>query len=183
MPSEQPATEELFDVCDPDDRVIGQAPRSQVHAQNLLHRAAHVFVFNSRHELLVQVRSATKDQFPSCYTSSASGHLSTGEDYLESAQREMVEEIGISAALEFVTKMRASPDLAYEHTVLFRAVSDAVPCPDPDEVAEIRKFTIPDLLRHLEEQPEKFSLPFRILVEWYAAQNLAITEGPGMTFP
>ena len=35
--------EEIFDVVDQDDRVIGQAPRSEVHAQNLLHRAALQF--------------------------------------------------------------------------------------------------------------------------------------------
>ncbi len=166
-----PVSEEIFDVCDAADHVIGQAPRSYVHANKLLHRAAHVFVFNSRHELLVQVRSATKDEFPSCYTSSASGHLSTGEDYLESAQRELEEEIGITAPLVFLKKFPASPDLAYEHTVLYRAASDTPPCPDPREVAEILKFTLPDLLRHLQERPEKFSPPFRVLLEWYATQS------------
>src|SRR5690349_15619810 len=39
--------EEIFDVVDEHDHVIGQAPRSQVHAQGLLHRAASIFVFNS----------------------------------------------------------------------------------------------------------------------------------------
>ncbi len=165
-----PVPEEIFDVCDAEDHVIGQAPRSFVHANQLLHRAAHVFVFNSRQELLVQVRSATKDEFPLCYTSSASGHLSTGEDYLESAQRELEEEIGISAPLVFLAKFPASPELAYEHTVLYRASSDTPPCPDPGEVAEIRKFTLPDLMRHLQEQPEKFSSPFQVLLEWYVAQ-------------
>ena len=43
---------ELFDVVDPDDRVIGQATRGEVHARGLLHRAAHVFVINSNGELL-----------------------------------------------------------------------------------------------------------------------------------
>lgn len=162
-----PMPEEIFDVCDAEDRVIGQAPRSQVHAQKLLHRAAHVFVFNSRNELLVQVRSATKDEFPNCYTSSASGHLSTGEDYLESAQRELQEEIGIVAPLEFLVKFPASREMAWEHTVLFRTRSDAPPCPDPIEVAEIRQFTLPDLLRQLDQHPEIFSPPFRVLLEWY----------------
>lgn len=162
--------EEIFDVCDSEDRVIGQAPRSQVHAQKLLHRAAHVFVFNSRGELFVQVRSATKDEYPNCYTSSASGHLSTGEDYLGSAQRELQEEIGIVAPLEFLGKFPASKDMAWEHSVLYRAHSDAEPCPDPHEVAELRRFTLPDLLQELQQRPEIFSPPFRVLVEWYAAQ-------------
>ncbi len=162
--------EEVFDVCDSEGRVIGQAPRSYVHAQKLLHRAAHVFVFNSQNELLVQVRSATKDEFPNCYTSSASGHLSTGEDYLESAQRELQEEIGIVAPLEFLGKFPACQDLAWEHSVLYRAHSDSPPRPDPIEVAAIRQMTLPDLLKELEQQPEIFSPPFRVLVEWYVAK-------------
>src|SRR4051812_18180622 len=96
--------EEIFDVVDEDDRVIGQAPRSEVHARGLLHRAASVFVFNRDGQLLLQKRSATKDEFPGCWTSSASGHLSAGESYDESAPREMREEIGIDAPLEFLHK-------------------------------------------------------------------------------
>ena len=160
--------EEIFDICDQDDQVIGQAPRSVVHREKLLHRAAHIFVFNRNGQLLVQVRSATKDEFPLCYTSSASGHLSAGEDYLESAQRELAEEIGITAPLTFVAKFPACEDFAWEHTTLYRAESDATPQPDPGEVSGLLWFTLPDLLRHLSEFPEKFSPPFRKLVEWYA---------------
>jgi len=161
--------EEIFDVCDANDRVIGQERRSIVHRDKLVHRAAHVFVFNSRDELLVQVRSATKDEFPLCYTSSASGHLSAGEDYLESALRELREEIGLIAPLEFLGKFAATERFAWEHTVLYRARSDAVPRPDPIEVAEVLYFTIPELLQHLQECPERFSPPFQQLVEWYSS--------------
>jgi len=164
-------TEEIFDVCDANDQVIGQAPRSVVHRDRLLHRAAHVFVFNSQGELLVQVRSASKDEFPLCYTSSASGHLSAGEDYLESAQRELEEEVGLVAPLEFLGKFPASLQFAWEHTVLYRACCDQTPRPDPIEVSGLLWFAFPQLLRHLHEQPEKFSPPFLKLVEWYAKNH------------
>ena len=41
-------SEEIFDVVNERDEVIGRAPRSEVHARGLLHRATHVLVFNSR---------------------------------------------------------------------------------------------------------------------------------------
>ena len=81
--------DELFDICDADDRVIGQARRADVHAQNLLHRAVHVWVIRSDGRLVAQRRSATKDQYPNSLTSSASGHLDHGEDYLTAATREL----------------------------------------------------------------------------------------------
>src|SRR5262245_23856282 len=118
-------TEEIFDVVDEQDQVVGQAPRSVVHARRLLHRAVHVFVFNTRGELLLQKRSAHKDEYPLCYTSSASGHLSTGEAYESAAVRELDEELGLSGSLEWLAKFPAGPETSYEHTVLYRTTSDA----------------------------------------------------------
>ena len=57
-------SEEIFDVVDQDDKVLFQAPRSVVHANHWLHRAVHIFVFNSQGKLLVHRRSATKDEAP-----------------------------------------------------------------------------------------------------------------------
>src|SRR4051794_19553070 len=65
------ADEERFDVVDDRDQILGQAPRSEVHAQHWLHRAVHIFVFNTRGELLIHQRTATKDECPLMFTSSA----------------------------------------------------------------------------------------------------------------
>ena len=45
---------ELFDVVDAGDRVIGRATRRQVHARQLRHRAVHVLVFDMMGRLFVQ---------------------------------------------------------------------------------------------------------------------------------
>lgn len=160
-------SEEIFDVVDEHDQVIGQAPRSVVHAQRLWHRAASVFVFNSSGQLLLQFRSATKDEYPSCYTSSASGHLSAGEDYALSAEREMWEEIGLSAPLEFLAKFPAGPETANEFTALFRTQTDETPVGDPGEVAALEWMDLPSIRRLIEVNPERFTPPFRTLFDWY----------------
>lgn len=159
--------EEIFDVVDENDRVIGQAPRSEVHARGLLHRAASVFVFNRRGQLLLQKRSATKDEFPGCWTSSASGHLSAGESYDESAPREMWEEIGIDAPLEFLHKFVAGPETANEHTVLYRVVTDDVPKVDPGEIDFVRYFSLDEIAAMIAANPKDFTPPFRVMFEWY----------------
>ena len=49
--------EELFDVVDEQDEVLYSLVRSEVHRRLLLHRAVHVFVFNSAGQLLIHQRS------------------------------------------------------------------------------------------------------------------------------
>lgn len=165
MPADRP--NELFDVVDEADQVIGQATRQEVHERGLLHRAAHVFVTNSRGELLVQQRSSTKDSYPLHWTSSASGHLDAGESYLEAAGRELREEIGLEATLEFLVKLPAGPETSNEHTVLFGAISDENPIPDPSEVAAVASYSLDDLCSMLSDDPGRFDPPFRTLLRWY----------------
>ncbi|MEZ6058021.1 MAG: NUDIX domain-containing protein [Planctomycetaceae bacterium] len=161
------SADELFDVCDADDQVVGQATRGDIHAQSMLHRAVHIWVQNSAGELILHLRSTTKDQYPSCYTSSASGHLDAGESYLEAAHRELREELSLSGNLEFLTKLPASPETAFEHTVLYRLVTDAVPTPCPQEIAGIEYLSIKAISHRLREQPKLFTPPFRKLWQWF----------------
>ncbi|HUG92204.1 MAG TPA: NUDIX domain-containing protein, partial [Planctomycetaceae bacterium] len=158
--------EELFDVVDADDRVIGQAARSEVHARGLLHRAVHVFVFDAQGRLLVQRRSAAKDEYPLCYTSSASGHVAAGETYDETAPRELEEELGLSLPLERLGKFAASPELAREHSVLYRATSEDCPRPDPHEIESVVWLTLDEIAAMLVRTPAEFSPPFRVLFGW-----------------
>src|SRR5882672_4757083 len=90
--------DEIFDVVNERDEVIGQRTRGEVHRLGLLHRAVHVLVFNGRGELFLQKRSMQKDKFPGAWDSSASGHLDSGEDYDACAVRELREEIGLKVA-------------------------------------------------------------------------------------
>ena len=57
-------SQELLDVVDAEDRVIGVKTRGEIHAQGLMHRAVHILVFNSKGELFLQKRSMSKDENP-----------------------------------------------------------------------------------------------------------------------
>ena len=90
--------EEIFDVVNERDEVVGQNTRREVHRLGLKHRAVHVLVFNSRGETFLQKRSMTKDREPGKWDSSSSGHVDSGEDYDACAVRELREEIGLTVA-------------------------------------------------------------------------------------
>ena len=130
-----------------------------VHAKKLLHRAVHIFVFNSQGQLLIHRRSAAKDEYPLCYTSSASGHVSAGETYDECAPREMQEEIGLSAPLTFLHKFPATPETAHEHTVLYQTVTDDPPTFDPEEIESGDYYTLAKIAQMIEHNPQEFSPP------------------------
>ena len=81
--------EEVFDVVNERDEVIGQNTRRQVHRLGLMHRAVHVLVFNAGGQVFLQKRSMLKDRQPGLWDSSASGHVDAGEDYDTCVVREV----------------------------------------------------------------------------------------------
>jgi isopentenyl-diphosphate Delta-isomerase len=168
-------TEELFDVVDANDRVIDVLPRSVVHARRLFHRAVHAFLRNSRGELLLQVRSATKDQYPSCYTSSASGHVSSGQTYDDAMTRELCEELGLHTRLTRLRQFAPGPETSYEFTWLYEGHTDEVLIPDPEEIAALEWHSLEEIERRLITMPEKFSPCVSTLFRWYITRERQAT--------
>ena len=89
--------EELVDVVDDGNEVVGVAARRTVRDENLLHRCTYVFVLNAAGELYIHRRTDTKDVYPGFYDVGAGGVNAAGESYEECARRELEEELGVSA--------------------------------------------------------------------------------------
>src|SRR5205823_13805800 len=94
------------------DRILRHAARSELHGDNLCHRAVHILIFNETGELYLQRRSRSKDRHPLLWDSSAAGHVMAGESYDETAKRELQEELGINVRLKKVLSFlpRHRPD-------------------------------------------------------------------------
>jgi 8-oxo-dGTP diphosphatase len=93
---------ELFDIRTPDGKTTGKVKeRSLIHQDGDLHGTSHIWIIRDNgkgsFDVLLQKRSANKDSFPGCYDVSSAGHIPTGDDFLESAIRELKEELGITA--------------------------------------------------------------------------------------
>lgn len=98
--------DEWLDVVDDKGNPTGEIiDRRTAHAQGIRHRTAHVWIFRNnaqteKTEILLQLRSKTKDSFPGCYDISSAGHIPAGVDYIPSALRELREELGVDAKPE-----------------------------------------------------------------------------------
>ncbi|MCX6936202.1 MAG: NUDIX domain-containing protein [Verrucomicrobia bacterium] len=153
-------SDEKFDLVDRNDRVVGSAPRSEIHASGLLHRAVHLWLFHDDGRLLLQRRSLTKDREPGRWTSSVSGHVNAGEEYDTAMHREILEEIGIpSSACHSFLRLRYFPacqETDQEFVWLYRAFHSGPFKPDPTEVASLEWFFPNQLDQMISKQPDDF---------------------------
>jgi 16S rRNA (adenine1518-N6/adenine1519-N6)-dimethyltransferase len=121
--------DEQFPVVDKGDRICGYASRAEVHGNNLLHRAVHIFIFNEAGSVYLQQRSRWKDRYPLKWDSSAAGHVTADENYDETARRELKEELGVAVPLEKIFGLTASQRTDYEFIRGYRGVvsEDLIP--------------------------------------------------------
>ncbi|MFF5725932.1 NUDIX domain-containing protein [[Kitasatospora] papulosa] len=88
--------DEILDIVDENDEVVGQAPRGEATARGLRHRAVFIEARDAAGRLFVHRRTATKLVFPSHYDMFVGGVVGAGESYDEAALREAEEELGVS---------------------------------------------------------------------------------------
>ena len=152
-------SEEIFEVVNERDEVIGRAPRSEVHRRKLNHRAVHVLVFNSRGQLFLQKRSMKKDCFPGTWDSSASGHLDGGESYDACAVRELREELGVILAVppERVFKVDACLETGHEFGWVYRCRHDGPFVLHAEEIEQGGWFDTREVTRWMGEKPAQFA--------------------------
>src|SRR5262249_4758425 len=113
---------ERFPVVDKKDRILGHASRSEVHGNNLLHRAVHILISNKAGDVYLQQRSRWKDRHALKWDSSAAGHVTVAESYDETARRELKEELGVSVPLQKISKLPATQRTDHEFIWLYRSV-------------------------------------------------------------
>ncbi len=132
---------EKLDVVNPDNQVIGKATIREVYDKKLPHRIVHILVFNSAGELLLQLRSRTKKFTPGHWVTSAGGHVSSGESYEVAAARELREETGVEAKLEFLWDDVYESDGLTKFLRTFKALSNG-PFKTNDEVEKLEFFPL-----------------------------------------
>lgn len=130
-------------LVDGRDRRIGVAPKMAAHRRGWKHRALSVFVFNDRHELLLQKRSPAKYHSGGLWSNTCCSHPRPGERVARAAVRRLRDEMGFACELRSIGAIQYALDVGSglvecEYTHLFVGHWNGEPVPAVDEVSEWR---------------------------------------------
>jgi isopentenyldiphosphate isomerase len=88
--------DEFIDILTAEGKPTGKiALKSEAHKNGWFHATAHIWFFTSDNQILLQKRALTKKVFPGIWDISVAGHIAAGEEILQGAKREILEEIGL----------------------------------------------------------------------------------------
>lgn len=154
---------EIFDIVDENGIPTGETiQRTVAHDKGIRHRTAHIWIVRNTDngcEVLLQQRSYNKDSFPGRYDTSSAGHIRAGDEPLDSALRELVEELGIKAEPAALTYIGKFP-IQYEKEFFGKPFRDC-------EVAFVYLYTEPVDINALTLQTEEVES-----VKWFAIDEV-----------
>jgi isopentenyl-diphosphate delta-isomerase type 1 len=164
---------EYLDVVNEDNQVTGQASRQVIHASGWWHRGVHVFLFTPDGKLLVQKRGRAQDTYPGALDCSVSEHLKVGETYRAAALRGLREELGLPAIqltrlLQF--RMNYGPGDNMINELYKGILGGAALRINPQEIARIAYYTLPELEEMMRAGETPFSSWFVQLLRWYTGK-------------
>ena len=168
---------EIFDVIDKDGNPTGETvTREQAHTEGIPHRTAHIWILRKKEgriQVLLQKRSKNKDSFPGMFDTSSAGHIQAGDEQLESALRELEEELGIHAtpeqlhfagtfpisfAKEFHGKMFRDEELAFVY-IYYQPVDITELILQKEEVETVEWFDFEKTYEECRHCRDKFCVP------------------------
>ncbi len=154
---------EIFDIVDENGIPTGETiQRTVAHDKGIRHRTAHIWIVRNTDnvcEVLLQQRSYNKDSFPGRYDTSSAGHIRAGDEPLDSALRELGEELGIKAEPAALTYIGKFP-IQYEREFFGKPFRDC-------EVAFVYLYTEPVDINALTLQADEVES-----VKWFAIDEV-----------
>ena len=163
--------EEILDIVDEEDKFVRKATRKEVREKALMYRVSRVIIVNSKGEFLVQKRSMSKDIYPGYWDIGVAGTVSSGESYVGTAIRELMEELGVTGISNiqlmhsFLFKIKYSSAADNAHCKVYRLVYNGKIIPQEEEIDEIKLMSAKEIKVLM--QKEKFHPVGKIVFEKY----------------
>lgn len=153
-------------LVDNKDNPVGMMEKMEAHRKALLHRAISVFIINSKGEWILQKRAMDKYHSQGLWTNTCCTHPLPGETDLESANRRLYEEMGLSCTLKklfsFIYKEKLDNELTeYEYDHVFIGISDLKPVINTYEVVDWKEISFEELHNDIKLNPYNYTVWFK----------------------
>lgn len=122
-------------------------------------KSAVVLVFNSKGKLALQLRSASDESYPSHWDFSAAGKIQKDEEPEFAAERELREELGINATVQYIDTKTYSESDVTDECYFYKAFHNGPFAPDHQEVEKARFFSLEEI-QIMIDRGEKFHPEF-----------------------
>ena len=157
-------------LVDPEDVEIGVMPKMEAHQKGALHRAFSVFIFNSKGQLLLQQRAASKYHSPGLWSNTCCSHPYPGERVEDAAKRRIKEEMGITCSLRqvfhFIYKAPVNNGLTeHEYDYVFFGTTDIYPKINTEEVQDWKYISLDELEHDIKAFPENYTEWLKIVLD------------------
>lgn len=155
-------------LVDQNDQERGTMPKMEAHIKGELHRAISVFIFDMEGNWIIQQRAKDKYHSANLLSNACCTHPFPGETTQHSANRRLIEEMGLDCelafAFSFIYKASLDHDLI-EHELdhVFVGYTTEIPKPNPDEVSAWRLINYDMLQEDVQHYPERYTEWFKLI--------------------
>ncbi len=159
----------MVTLVDESDNEIGTKARELLSNDDRW-RIVTIWIFNDQNELLLAKRPMHMKNDPGKWGPSVAGTLEHGDSYLQTAEREVKEEIGVEAPLTEVKLLMHKADIGHRANMNFRgniSLPISAFTPQPEEVDELTWMPYKIFLAELESNPDKYIEAMDIVKELF----------------
>lgn len=156
-------------LVDERDNIVGTMEKLEAHKKGVLHRAFSILLFNSKGEMLLQKRAASKYHSGGLWTNTCCSHPLPEESMEQATRRKLKQEMGIDLQTEFAYKFiyKASLDhglTEHELDYVYTAIFDGDPVINTEEVEAWKFVDIAALKKDIADNPDHYTYWFKLII-------------------
>ena len=166
-------TEELLDLVDKNDKIIGNIPNSKPNSNpKIIHREIAIIIYDDKNRVLIQQRSFKKRLYPGVWTVTCAGHVTYGLTPLETAHMELLEEVGFDTKLKFVEKEfnKIPTESRFFYWYVGKLPKNAKVKIEPREVESIKLLSQSQLKKFIQEGNKVGKHSVKYLTKFWASE-------------